>query len=289
MKMNQQDYIEKLHGEILTIMDIIHNICEANSLRYYLASGSLLGSIRHKGFIPWDDDLDILMPRKDFDIFMNIAPGLLAPNFELFWYSTKPKYWKLFAKVSKKNTLFVESPEMPLDTQWGVFVDIFPLDETPAYSAKHRRIQKQVHQLGSLLEIKVKSPNTFAQYIKKVVSLFVSRRYIQNRIYKLSTSLSAKGNDYCCTFASLYDIKQEISPAEWYGAPQLAPFRDRFYFISTEAEKILENQFGYNYMELPPVEKRRTHYPVKVLFSDGEVLEFERPKVRLTVKTQGYE
>ena len=284
--MNQQDYIKKLHCEILTIMDTIHNICKVNNLRYYLAGGSLLGCIRHKDFIPWDDDLDILMPREDFDKFMEIAPDILSPNYELFWYTTKPKYWKLFAKVSKKNTLFVESTDVPSDMQWGIFVDIFPLDETPAYSLKHKIIQKQVHQLGNLLGLKAYKPNTLSRFIKKIASLFLSRSYLQKEIYELSTSLAAEGNNYCCTFASSYDIKKELSPVEWYGTPQLAPFRDRLYYISAEANKILENQYGKNYMELPPVEKRRTHYPVKVIFSDGEVFEQEKPKILLTVKTQ---
>ena len=284
--MDKEVYLKKLHEEILDVMDVVHNICVENNLKYYLAGGSLLGCIRHKGFIPWDDDLDILMPREDFDRFTEIAPKILGLDYELLWYNTKPKYWKMFAKVCKKNTLFLESKNVPNNMRWGIFVDIFPLDETPSYRNEHKSIQYKVHQLGSMLVLKSTRPNTYARFLKKLLSYLISRKTLQNKIYQYSTLLSKEGRDYRCTFVSSYDIKKELSPADWYGIPKLATFENRQYYVSSHPEKILENQYGINYMELPPIEKRRTHYPVKVVFSDSEVFEAEPPKVRLTAKTQ---
>ena len=125
--MNQHEYLSKLHGELLTIIEVVDKVCREQNLTYYLVGGSLLGTLRHNGFIPWDDDLDIGMPRKDFERFISIANTVLGEEFELQWITTNKDYWQVFAKVVRKDTLFKE-PGLKRFQPHGIFIDIFPLD-----------------------------------------------------------------------------------------------------------------------------------------------------------------
>ena len=125
-------YLSKLHRDILLIMDEVHRICTTHHLKYYLCAGSLLGAIRHNGFIPWDDDLDIMMPRSDYEKFITLSSSVLGDKFYLDWITTNPSYSRAFSKVCLKNTLFQENPgtNEKMNTEWGIFIDIFPIDLT---------------------------------------------------------------------------------------------------------------------------------------------------------------
>lgn len=111
-------YLEKLHREILAIMDYVDNICKENGIKYYLVGGSLLGAIRHKGFIPWDDDLDIAMPRVDLERFIKLFNKKYAnDNYHMNSKYTDISYQFGFAKVFKNNTIFKEFE----DKKWPIF------------------------------------------------------------------------------------------------------------------------------------------------------------------------
>ena len=101
-------YLEKLHREILAIMDYVDNICKENGIKYYLVGGSLLGAIRHKGFIPWDDDLDIAMPRADLERFIKLFNKKYAnDNYHMNSKYTDISYQFGFARVSKLYAKFL--------------------------------------------------------------------------------------------------------------------------------------------------------------------------------------
>lgn len=122
-------YLNKLHQDILTIMDEVDHICGENNLRYYLMCGSCLGAVRHNGFIPWDDDLDIAMPRTDFNRLLELISNkkVLGDNFYLRWVTTDKYYNHAFAKICLKGTKFQESEGLSAQNA-GIFVDVFPLD-----------------------------------------------------------------------------------------------------------------------------------------------------------------
>ena len=123
--------LKKLHESEVKVLDEIVRVCNNNDLRYFLMGGTLLGSIRHKGFIPWDDDLDIAMPREDYEKFLEIAPKELCEDFELDDISINKKYWLIFAKVRLKNSHFTEKNyNKKYNGPDGIWVDIFPIDYT---------------------------------------------------------------------------------------------------------------------------------------------------------------
>ena len=252
-------------------MDEIHRVCLEQELQYYLIGGTLLGAIRHGGFIPWDDDMDIVMPRKDYERFINNVGHWLSPGFKLEWITTNPEYVYPFAKVSKQGTLFVDSP---YTKHTGIFVDIFPLDTCSSYSAKIRHRKFAFKKLNAVMWHKLMKDCFPKYWFDWLPSKMMSYRFIHRLMRAVAKSSGTDCDEYYANYGSQYDIKKQTMPKEWFGQGKLANFEDREYLIPEHAEKILTSIFGLQYMKLPPEEKRRSHYPEKVIFSDGEIMEF---------------
>ena len=128
MSSKKDNVLDKLHSVQIEILDEIVGICDKHNLTYFLIGGTLLGAVRHKGFIPWDDDLDIAMPREDYEKFLKIAKTELDKKYYLHDISIDKNYWQPFIKIRKNNTLFDEKMIDNIETHKGIFVDVFPFD-----------------------------------------------------------------------------------------------------------------------------------------------------------------
>lgn len=284
--MENQEYLQKLHGEILCIMDEIHRICTKNGLRYYLVGGTLLGAVRHQGFIPWDDDLDIAMPRSDLDKFIHIAEKELASKFYLNWITTNPYYWLFFPKICLRNTTFDEGV-IKKDRPMGIFVDIFPLDLSSAYTADMEIKKRRIQRLGYLsIERNAREMKTLKQFCYKMASFFVPNKKCHEWQRTIAFLESRKGTSHYANFGSQYALRKQTMPVEWYGEGVAVSFEGRKYNAPTEYRKVLRSIYGENYMQLPPLERRRSHYPERVVFSDQTELIFEKVKHKVTVNDQ---
>ena len=284
--MENQDYLRKLHGEILRIMDEIHRVCTKNGLTYYIVGGTLLGAVRHQGFIPWDDDLDIAMPRDDFDRFIQIAEKELGPDFYLNWITTNPNYWNIYPKVCLGGTTFDEG-FIKCDRPMGIFVDIFPLDLSPEYSPSLEKAKKLIRRLHYVsLERSTRYMRGIKSFAYKTISLFVPNKLCYKWQRHLALSASKKGKSHYANFGSQYALRKQVMPVEWYGKGVPLCFEDRYYNAPAAYPRVLESIYGKNYMRLPPVEKRRSHYPERVVFSDHTELVFGKERHRVTVEEQ---
>lgn len=135
------EILKKLHMTEISILQEVVRVCEKNQLTYYLIGGTLLGAIRHKGFIPWDDDLDIAMPREDFDKFLDISKYELREGYWVHFIDSDPNYWLPFAKVKKRGTIFDEVNSKNIESDKGIFIDIFPLDNARGEKSIFQSIQ----------------------------------------------------------------------------------------------------------------------------------------------------
>lgn len=274
-------YLPKLHNDILTIMDVIDNICSEQQMTYYLTGGTLLGAVRHGGYIPWDDDLDIVMPRADFDRFIENAKELLPENMELKWVTNDPHYFLLYAKVCLKNTSFLQEVGKR-QSDYGIFVDIFPMDSVAQYSDVIEERKKHVKKCGNLLIEKKGKANSSP--LKSVILDMIPERLIQSIAARYMKAENRNDGEFYANYGSQYPIKRWTMQKSYFSEPVRIRFEDRIYNAPKEYAKVLESIFGMNYMELPPEDKRKTHYPLYVKFSDGEEIQFEKTINKLKIQ-----
>src|SRR5699024_7471673 len=126
---NTGDEIKEVQKDQLDILIEFDRICKKNNIKYQLFAGTLLGAIRHKGFIPWDDDIDVCMLREDYEKFLNICNKDMKNEYFLQTYNSDTNYIMQFAKLRKNNTIFLERVTANCDIHHGVYIDIFPLDD----------------------------------------------------------------------------------------------------------------------------------------------------------------
>lgn len=251
----------------------VDKVCRQLNLKYYMVGGTLLGAVRHKGFIPWDDDLDIALPRKDFNIFISKCQSLLPTNLKLLWITTDKDYWFPFAKVHNINTRFVDSTYKDIPKKYGIYVDLFPLDETNGYSGTVERRKKVVKSIFNFRKDRL--VQVLPDGLKRKI-LHMIPNSLWNKI-QIRYMTKTNSRDLSCysNFASNYSITKQTMPKEFFGDGVELLFEGYYFLAPDDYFGFLSKLFGNDYMQLPPVEKRGCHYPSLVQFSDGEVLKFD--------------
>lgn len=251
---------------MLKILKEVHKICEENNIKYFLSDGTLIGAIRHQGFIPWDDDLDIGMLREDYEKFCKIAPQILSENFILQNFQTDKGYGLQFGKVILKNTVWIEKVAKNTNRQWsGIYIDIFPYDNI----TENKKMQKLINRLyifiQGLILIKFKYIN-----ISNYESMAKKLKYVLKKIYlcTISKKLLIYIRDSICkrylnkskTLVTKYggNFYKNQNPYNFYKDLTLQNFEDTSFYIPKNYDKILKNLYG-NYMDIPPIEKQRQH------------------------------
>ena len=140
----EQELLNKVRSVQLEIAKEIRRVCEENDISCFLAHGTFLGAVRHKGFIPWDDDMDMGMLRSEYEKFCRIAPSKLKPEYCLQTWYTEPNYALPFAKVMKRNTVYLENKKTRRLQNNGIYVDIFPYDYAPEDSFQRNQLTAQL-------------------------------------------------------------------------------------------------------------------------------------------------
>lgn len=247
------------------ILSIIDTICQKHAINYWLERGSLLGAIRHQGFIPWDDDLDIAMPRADFEKFLQVAPAELPQHLWLQTPYTDPGYFSLcvplkIRDLSSHVLVMHESGKEPYKK--GIFIDIFPYDLVQENKFKRKLRKTKTNRLLRLLTWKYNQvPLGHYATLYKNISRFIPRRLLENRlrntIKKANNSNSGfMGYGYDCIHRSFVSMDQ-IYPLK------RTNFEGIQVNIANQPEVILTQIYG-DFMQLPP-EKNRVMKHYKVL------------------------
>lgn len=251
--------LQELKNIELEIMKQVHNFCKDNNIRYYLSHGTLIGAIRHHGFIPWDDDIDIFMPRPDYKKFCLLFPMFAKKNdLELVNHETSLFFGRPMSKVIDKRTILIEA-EYKDDNPIGVFIDVWPLDGAPSNSIIYLLQHTKCLVLMKLFYGNISKINRSFSIRKKVLCLF-GRLFPRQWLLKMIIKYSQKYNyDKENKVACFVDPYQAVMEKQWFGSGKLMQFEDMEFYVPTNYDKVLNNLYG-NYMELPPKDKQIPHH-----------------------------
>ncbi len=252
--------LRELQLVTLDILKTVVDFCNQNGIRYYLSEGSLLGAIRHGGFIPWDDDLDIAMPRADYEKFLKLWGNETRNECKLYHQSTYKKYHLTFAKVvligKCRFSSLIRQGIKSMSNVKGPGIDIFPLDETGPLSSELLKRASKIRKYRNILLTKVyyiKNRKKRRLYTFKAHTM--SYKSIQNKLTKLYTLDYGKNTEYITNFASSYNITKEIFKKEYFEPAREIKFEDLTVTVPYKSEEVLTQIYG-DFMTPPPVEAR---------------------------------
>ena len=269
--------LKKLQSLELMILKDVAAICDKHNLEYFIYGGTGLGAVRHEGFIPWDDDIDIAMFRDDYEKLLDIMDEELDSKFYVIALEKQEECFFPFAKICLKNTRFEDwwAKQMPFGE--GIFIDIFPLDNVPESKFKrviyHYRCRLFDHIVMNAL-LKIETGSKLADFIHKFLYKFlnflpISRGRLKKMYYNRLTKYRNTDTDrVTCYFSQItpshfgkyeYYFKSEYTPAKEF------KFEDVCFLGPNDMDTVLRRSYT-DYMELPPEDQRVNHAP--------EVLDF---------------
>ncbi len=250
--------IQKLEYDLLIKF---HEYCEKNNLQYMVTYGSLIGAVRHQGFIPWDDDIDVMMPRADYSILINLLKEEKIENIDLLDSSIEEYYYP-FAKLCDNRTIAKADNNK---TEHGIWIDIFPIDAIPDNKLKYNIFQTRLMLLRDIIISYTTDFSTSHKGVKllfkRVLSQYgevVGKKKITNYMERYSQKYNKNNSD---TFAAVIwqsakggflkqdDILERVQ----------IKFNDAQIYVPKNYDTYLRSLYG-NYMAIPPKSKRKDHY-----------------------------
>lgn len=253
----------------LNILKYIDNVCKESNLRYSLCGGTLIGAIRHNGFIPWDDDIDIMMPRPDYDQMIEIING--EDNRYYAFNETDSNYYYNFSKVVDTNTVLFEKGYTEIDGM-GVFVDVFPVDSFPDDITLKKA--KEIHKIRKLINYyaieRIEFGINIIKWIKNKYYYHLSRK---NSLYDLQEKYLqvVKKEPYGSTEKVFLTGAYEILPLplEMFEEYTEVKFEDEWFSSIKHYDEYLTKVFG-NYMKLPPKKDQMTIHNIEAYWKSND-------------------
>ena len=270
--MNDQNnsQLTEVQAMILDILDVFIDFCRTWDLRYYMIGGSLLGTVRHKGFIPWDDDIDVGMPRRDFDRFHELMKEHCPEGFMLNTHYTDPDWHFTLSQFMDLETE-IEIGLTSTPRRAHVWIDIFPLDGLPDGKMARKvrtseimlyRYLIQLANIDTMVDDKRERPLAEKLVLglgKRIgTSRFLNTGRLLSHLEEVMRKTDFDNASWGGNMASRYREK-EVLPTSWYGKPKTALFEGRRVFVPVKSRAMLKALYG-DYMKLPPEDQRQTHY-----------------------------
>lgn len=253
----------------LDIMDEVHRVCEKHAITYYIIAGTLLGAVRHKGFIPWDLDIDIAMPREDYERFKTVAASELGEKYDYLDHEKCKNFVRGHALVVRNDTrVHLKYDKVnPKLFDLGVYIDIFPLDNAPDDKKKRCIHEKKLKRVRWLKDLRIpycysfKPSRRWLHRSASALLCWLPVRTINRYQQKLMQQYRHQETKCLCSMASQYAYEKQCMPWSFYGEPVLLEFEGRQYYAPREYLQYLTRLYG-DYMQLPPPEKRQANLEI---------------------------
>lgn len=246
---------------LVGILESVDEYCRKNKLKYYLYFGTLLGAVRHKGFIPWDDDVDIAMPRKDYEKFVKEFNCERKDMLRVIAIENEGTCYTPFAKVVDYRTRLRE--DISDSVEIGINIDVFPLDYLSNDYGRALRLDKSIAIYRKILHYLSISYIPRQWYKKMVLSMLklIKRESVVRRIVKKAKKYSAMTDSkYVASVVTMTTGIREIMETDFFTEEVELEFENKMYKAPVKYKKVLEHLYGDTYMQLPPVEERITHH-----------------------------
>jgi lipopolysaccharide cholinephosphotransferase len=268
------DDLRRLQLAQLQIAVEVTDLCDRHGIRYALLGGSALGARRHRGFIPWDDDMDMGMLRDDFERFLDVARQELSDSLYVQYWLDDPHMGATFAKVRRNNTVMLEEGSKDTGGHKGISIDIFPFDNVAegfvAYPWKlELRFWKRLlrHQTGYTIK-KLRFPLYLADLPARLAARIVSPGRAKLRMHQVMTRFRHHPSDRVLAVGGAYDFKKDMLKVSWLSDVTRQPFEDRNLYCPTAIDDYLAHMYG-DFMTLPPVEQRKAKHRIRQLQFDA--------------------
>lgn len=270
-----REMLRKVQPALLEVALEIKRVCEENDIRYFLCCGSFLGAVRHQGFIPWDDDLDVGMLREDYEKFCRIAPEKLGEKFCFQTWYTDPDYHLPFGKVRRKNTLYLEAKTRRLKEN-GFFVDVFPFDNAPEEKDQQQAYADRLASLFRTRLMKVGAKpwmeNDRINWKKRIGYLY----YQLKALPYTAEGLSRKYDELAqvCPPGKIVARQRGLNQLNYFERSWLEdlqdyPFEGKLLAGPKDYDAVLRSQFG-DYRTLPPEGERENRHQIVEIRFDPE-------------------
>lgn len=281
IKTYDRETLSRLHSVELQIFKDFAEVCKKYNLQYFTIGGTTIGAVRHSGFIPWDDDIDVCMLRSDYDKFKEIAPKEFESKYRFCDFENTDRFMLVFGKLEKIGTKFVSLTNDGGRTDTGIFLDIFPFDKTPMDEAKRKKQIKHAwlwckayvlrhtgnpHVPGSGIKASLYKLAFKAAHIALCA---IPKKTLRAKYMKWATMYN-NSNEPCfiTDFSTLNPELFALTADDYLPAVEM-PFEDTVICVPRNYHLALTRQFG-DYMMLPPEDKRINHHPDILDFGDGE-------------------
>lgn len=253
--------VDKLKDTQLEILNYVVEICETNNISYFLYFGSLLGAIRHNGYIPWDDDLDISCIREDYDRLVDLLIRNQTVNnrFYIQDLRTDPYSPVCHTKIRMNNTECIEKNIVSEEQHKGIFIDIFPLDgyKPGVYSYLVSTLIRLLYSVrGDKLFPQKKHSIRF--YLTYPIAHFQIGFY-NKWINRLMKSLDTRYSNYLTCYICRYNANKSYICKEWVDKTAISAFENNRYCVPSDYYSVLKSLYGDGFMDLPPLDERITH------------------------------
>lgn len=264
--------IDLLHEVDISITKEFIKICDKYGLKYYMIGGTMLGAIRHQGFIPWDDDIDLGMPREDYEKFLSVAQKELPANYSIVNYKTDKNYQYYITRILDKETKVIEERIGNDNKYTHASIDIFPIDGTP-----NNKLLRKIYFFRVIFHRAMMSlcyrdsidrkrkrgilENIALLFLEKFpITLFTTPYKQKEIIDKLLRKNNFENSEYIGNIMGAYRTK-EIVPKSFYGEGKMYKFEDIELRGLDKYDEYLKWTYG-DYMKLPPEDQRKTHFKI---------------------------
>ena len=253
----------ELHQKLLEIMDVFHNLCEKNKIKYFILGGTMLGAFRHKGFIPWDDDMDVGLPREDYEKLLNLPKSEWPDNLIIKTPNNSKDLIFPYSKIINKSTTLIEDRLDGIIE--GIYIDVFPLDGAGNFWP-NSKLSYYIFYLKQGLLFNNQDHGLKKTLLRRIFQKYArlkNTRKIYENVDKFMKRYEYNNSRFIGNYAGAWRLN-EFMEKNIMEPPKLYSFEHLQLYGPNRAEEYLTRLYG-DFMKLPPIEKRKSHHSFKYI------------------------